>query len=494
MLRRTASACAPVEAIIKTRINQVGRYSVPSRNDLDGLGFKITKIDGEDTTDEELDEMRELEDFIYYCGIPNGEKDRDHFDTFLRKVIRDSLTLDQINFELVKDDKGELLAFYPVDASTIRVATENYTPDDTLDLEKPEDLDEIRYVQIIDGQIVAYFTYDELAFEVRNPRTDVKHQPYGYSEIEVVIREITSFLDSIDYNSRFFRQGGMTKGILNIKEDPAGIGTHGTFTSFKRQWRTQVTGQKGAWKIPVFQLPGEVEFINLEQSKGDMVFETFSTYLINMICAVYQIDPAEINFPNQGGVGGGSSSLFNGDDSKVRQSKDKGLFPLLQFIENFINKHIVSTISDKYAFSFVLEDAENQEKRVAIDRQRVSTFMTVNELREEKGLKPLENGDIILDPYFMQSQQAGGGGGGGFDFSFLDSEEEIETFDENTEELNENIEKSIVFEEFDPEVSKKLAKSNFYRQLEQMRGSNSHDDGVDGNIAECLQSIPGEQL
>lgn len=103
-----------------------------------------------------------------------------------------------------------------------------------------------------------------------------------------------------------------------------------------------MTGQKGAWKIPVFTLPGELEFINIAQSGGEMVFEKWINYLINIICAVYKIDPAEINFPNNGGVGGKGSSLFSGDKDKVDQSKAKGLLPLLQYIENVINKYIIS--------------------------------------------------------------------------------------------------------------------------------------------------------
>lgn len=60
----------------------------------------------------------------------------------------------------------------------------------------------------------------------------------------------------------------MIKEILNLKDPPQGIGDRHVLESFKIQWRTQVTGQKGAWKIPVLNLPGEIEFINLQQSGG----------------------------------------------------------------------------------------------------------------------------------------------------------------------------------------------------------------------------------
>lgn len=155
-----------------------------------------------------------------------------------------------------------------------------------------------------------------------------------------------------------------------------------------------------------------------------MVFEKWVNYLINIATAVYKIDPAEINFPNNGGVGGKGSSLFSGEEGKYNQSKDKGLYPLLQFIENTINKYIVSEFSDDYVFIFEGVNEKSEEAKLDIDKKRVETFMTVNEIRAERGLEPIEGGDIVENPYFMQSKMQAGGGGddGGFDFDFGDDD------------------------------------------------------------------------
>ena len=463
ILKQLATKVAPISAIINTRITQVGAFTSQSRFNDNALGFKIKPINPEkDVTEDMEKEILELEKFILNCGFSDS-KSRDSFDTFIRKIVRDSLTLDQVNFEIIRDDDDKPFEFYAVDASTIRAATDDYTPDDELvpeDGEELSDEDEAKYVQVIEGKVTAWFTEDELAFSVRNPRTDVNIQPYGLSEIELIMKQLSSYLEAEDYNMRFFQQGGMTKGILNIKEDPNGISGQRGLESFKRQWRTQVTGQQGAWKIPIFQLPGNLEFINIGTQNGDIVFEKWINYLINISCAVYQIDPAEINFPNNGGVGGKGSSLFDGQNDKVESSKDKGLYPLLQFLENMINHYLISDFSDEYVFTFIGMDKESEESRLRNDQIEVSNFKTVNEKRQERGLEPLDHGDIILSPYYTQAMSMGGQGGGdnGEMFSIYGDDEDgdLETEDENDidEDLNADftvgnipMEKSFLFKE-----------------------------------------------
>ena len=84
----------------------------------------------------------------------------------------------------------------------------------------------MKWVQVIDGTIVPGFTAKELAFGVRNPRTNINLQPYGFSELEMLIQQVTSHLYAEEYNSKYFSQGGTTKGIINIKSDPNGTGNN----------------------------------------------------------------------------------------------------------------------------------------------------------------------------------------------------------------------------------------------------------------------------
>ena len=400
--------------------------------------------------------------------------------TFIRKIVRDSLTYDQMCFEVIPDRKGKPAEILAVDAATIRAASENYQADQTwMEMVPNKKNEEVKWVQVVDGTIVSWFTARELAFGVRNPRTNINLQPYGFSELEQLIHQITSHLYAEEYNSKFFSQGGTTKGIINIKSDPNGVGNKEQLDSFKRQWRAQVNGMTGAWKTPVLQVPNGIEYINVSQSNREMEFEKWMNYLVNIVCAVYQIDPAEVNFPNNGGVSGNGGSVFeSSQEVKLKNSKDKGLKPLMRFIESIINKFVVSKFSQDYVFVFTGLDEKSEEEKAELDTKQVKTWRTVNEIRKEHGEKPLENGDIILDPsylnYIQQKEMAAQQGEMGGDEEMMGDESNEEEPDYSDymsgedEEQSENPDESEDYSDYmsDDEENTEKSESRLIITLE----------------------------
>lgn len=394
-----------ISAIVLTRVNQISAFSQPARFTRDGIGFEITLRDPKAApTADQKKIILSLEMFLENCGY-TYDPGRDSFDTFLRKFVRDSLTYDQGTFEIVPDRIGRPAEFYATDAATIRAATLETRPGE--DFITSDQVTDYNWVQLINGQAAITFSSSELAFCVRNPRTDINVQPYGFSELEVLIHQITSHLWAEEYNSRYFSQGGTTKGILNLK------GTNISkeqLDAFRRQWTAQVAGMTGAWKTPVVSVEG-LEYINVSQSNREMEYEMWMNYLINICCAVYQIDPSEVNFPNRGGAGGGGGGGLGdgGIEERLKNSRDKGLRPLLRFIESMINRHIIYRFSRDYTFNFIGLDQETEQDRLEISDKQVRTYKTINELRKEKDMDPIDGGDVILDPtytnWLLQQQQ-----------------------------------------------------------------------------------------
>jgi Phage portal protein len=449
VLRKMATKDAVVSSIITTRVNQVSSFTVPARFNRSGVGYEISLRDPNETpSKEDQKTMVAIEQFLENTGFDN-DNSRDDFDAFIRKLVRDRLTFDQVTFEIVPDRKGRPAEFFAVDASTIRVATERLNETTGWKEAKIKRNEEIKYVQVIDGTIQAYFTANELAFGVSNPRTDLNIAPYGFSELEMLIHQITSHLWAEEYNSRFFSQGGTTKGILNIKGNASNPIEPTQLDAFKRQWTSQVSGMTGAWKTPVVSAEG-LEYINVSQTNREMEFEKWMNYLINIACAVYQIDPSEINFPNRGGASGsGGGGLGDGGiEERLSHSRDKGLRPLLRFVESMINKYLVSRFDPKFVFSFVGIDAKSESEIAELEAKQVKVWRTINEIRKANDEPPLkEGGDIILDPSYIQylsaqaqqeqqKQMMAMGMGGQDDGG--DDEEDVES-----EEVSEDVEKSM---------------------------------------------------
>ena len=169
-------------------------------------------------------------------------------------------------------------------------------------------------------------------------------------------------------------------------------------------------------------------------------------YLINIVCAVYQIDPSEVNFPNNGGVAGTGGGVFeSSNEVRIKNSKDKGLRPLLRFVESMINKYIVSQFSEDYVFAFTGIDEKSEEEKVDLQNKEVKFCKTINEIRKEKGMDEIENGDVILDPSWlsyiqqkdMQPSQMGGFGALGTEETPEDTETEESPYEDNGDNISE---------------------------------------------------------
>lgn len=421
IMRRVAHQLSLVSAILQTRCNQIASFSAPFRQ-TKSLGYVVKHKDpGHLTTRSEVEFIKELEAFIGSCGHhvqnPHTSKKRDDFETFLKKIVRDSLTYDQTCFEVVPDRRGKPFEFLAVDAATIRIAAPegslvgpnaSWVERDSTDLRgapfKMRQMYEFdsenppAYIQLVNGQIENIYARDELAFGVRNPRTDIYVQGYGYGEIEQLVSILTAHLYAEEYNRRFFMQGSAPKGILNLKGEnfqPDMIET------FRRQWRANVEGVENAWRTPILQAEQGVEWINLNPSNKDMEYGQWMEYLIKITSAVFLIDPAELNFDLHGGVQ--QTPLFESSQEwKLKASRDKGLKPLLRFIEKLINEHVIDRIDDHFTFQFVGLDELTEQEKHELRKEQIASYMTLNEIRVAEDLDEIEYGDFPLNPTYIQ--------------------------------------------------------------------------------------------
>lgn len=373
-----------VNAIIKTRINQIASFCEVQK-DKYSTGFRVFKKGKENQkmTRAEEKRAREIEDFILNCG--KGDSwESDDFDTFVRKIMRDSLIYDQMCFEVVRDRKGQPHSFYAVDASTVRVAES--IDDDTYNAKSKKKIKGYypSYVQIDNQSVVSEFYPWEMCFGLRNPTSSITNYGYGFSELEEMVTTITSILWGDEYNRKFFSQGSAPKGIIRVDSSvqPAKI------QEFKQQWQAMTSGVYNAWKTPVLEA-GKMDFVNLQTSNRDMEYGKWNEYLIKTVCSIYCIDPSEVGFYLNGGEG--TSTVFeSGSEHKFKNSKDKGLYPLLKFAQHRFNKFLVQQYDPEYTFNFVGLDVLTKEQELNMVVKKVGSFITLNEAREEMGYKPLQ--------------------------------------------------------------------------------------------------------
>lgn len=426
-----------IKAIIETRKEQVADFAQPQR-DKYSTGFIIEpkRKFGEkqkDLTKAQEKRIHELTEFILYCGADPNSWTGDNFETFLRKSIDDTLTFDQWTFENIFTLGNELAEFMAVDGSTFRFAdTQNLTDEKKIKGYFPA------YVQVYQGRVVNEYYPWELCFAIRNPKTNIYSNGYGVSELEDLIHTVTAILNADAYNANYFKVGSNPKGILKVTN----LMNAGRIEEFKDKWQSEMTGVANAHKIPIIEAE-KLDFISTQQSNKDMEYSNYQEFLIKIACAVFKIDPAEINFPMSGSSE--QKPLFEGNNAaRLKFSKDKGLKPLLNFVQFHINNNIFRLLDPEYEFRFVGLESQTAKEELEDDVMKIQNFMTLNEIRNKNGLDPVPNGDVILNPIYAQQMQMAMMGGGASNENVyneygVDDEEEENPFSNN----DKNVEKSL---------------------------------------------------
>lgn len=405
MMRTMVDQTPILSAVVLTRQRQMRRFCRIAEGGK-GPGFNIKAKDPSAKLGEpEKQSIQLLEGFFTHCGWESNPRQRarlkrDNFSNFMAKLTRDSLIMDSaaIETEYKRDKARGLDGLYAVDGATIRLCNEDGYEGD----------DELFALQVVEGQIRSAYTYDDLIYVPRNPRTDVTVGGYGMSETELLVKVVTGFLNAMTYNNKYFDSNSIPKGLLHLSGDYS----QDDLSAFKRYWNSMVKGINNAWTLPVMvskNQESKASFENFGVDVNEMMFSKWMTFLTSIICAIYGMAPDEINFES---FSNGPSSLSGSDtEEKLINSKDKGLRPLLSYFEDLFTDYVVAEFSDKYVFRWSGLDEIDMKQQW--DEEK--TLLTVNEARKTRGWDEIKDevlgnaplNQTLMGPY-MQSLQASG--------------------------------------------------------------------------------------
>ena len=415
-----------ISPILWTRINEVRRFAVVQRDE-HSIGYEVRIRDKKRTaTAAERRKCQEAEKFIGRCGnwSDSDIQTRYMFGDFLAMLTHDALRFDQGCAQILYDMKDEKpAAFLSMPSHQIRRAVPRAVRA-PMGLEAffgatnlggtPENPDFVQVDKRL--TVVGAWPARKLLFGVRRPRSDAESYGYGWPELDELIKVLRALLDSMDYNMAQFHQGILTNGMLKVRAKY----TQEQFKMFKRQLRAMMVGVRNAHRVPYLQVnPDEkedIEWLDFKKSNKDQEFSQWMGFLLKVACAVYMMDPAQINFIY--GTEGVKSALSqgSGENTRVLLSQDRGLWPLLSAIAEWVNKWIIWPMDPSLHFAFVGMDAKTPEEKLRIRKLRLETTDTVDELRAEDDKAPMPDGtgDCILSPTWIQyaAQKAAAAGGG----------------------------------------------------------------------------------
>jgi hypothetical protein len=413
-----------VSAIIQARIDTLLRFSRPQLKKFD-MGFRVVKRDlTEEYSEIERQEIENIQAFIYNCGRLENTPDDDKmlFGEFLKMIVRDALTFGNVAIEKVKTRRGALHRFRPVPAESIYhinetapkkqiedhlksvkrtlLPTSDNNPLTTRKVNE-QDLDYYKYVQVsYDNRPLAVFGDEDMIFRLFNPQNFADGNGYCYSPLEMAIINITHHMNTEQYNSNFFTHGQAAKGVLHLK----GTVTQSQMTAFRRQFYNLINGAQHAWRTPIIAGLDDVQWVPMAGGSKDMEYLNYNMHLMRNICTQFQIDPTELGLDML--ITGGKAMRAESNASKIEFSRERGLYPILMFIEDVINRDIIPAVdieySKKYKFQFEGYTDETPQTEVALLQAEMTVNKTMNDLltaaRKETIKHPV--GDLPMNQAF----------------------------------------------------------------------------------------------
>jgi hypothetical protein len=415
-----------ISSIIQCRVDTAARFSRPEHRRHE-MGFRFFKRDNNsDYSDQERDEIAMLEDFIYNCGRREGvpTEDRILFGEFLKLIVRDAITFGHVAVEKVKTRGGGLHRFRPRPAESVYLinkqlpkatvardaaaAKKLYEPksdnDPRLDQEvnTPEHEYE-KYVQVsYDNRPLNTFGDEDMIFKLFNPQNFVDSRGYCYSPLELAIITVRSHLDVENFNANFFTHGYASKGVLHLK----GTVTQQQLANFRRSFYNSITGQQNAWRTPIVAGLDEVQWVPISASSREMEYINFNNHLMRILCTQFQIDPMELGLDYLVSSNGRSNMQQASSEYKVNYSRERGLLPILTFIEDMINCDILpaldKNLAAKYKFTFTGYTDETPQTEIAQLQAEVSVYKSMNDVLRQAQKDPIKHkiADLPLSAAF----------------------------------------------------------------------------------------------
>lgn len=394
-----------VSAILQCRVDTLLRFSRPEHRRFE-MGFRVVKRDrNAEYSNDELAEVAAIEDFIYRCGRTEGTPadERMLFGEFLKLIVRDALTFGHVSIEKVKTRAGGLHRFRPLPAESVylinkRVSKNQITQEQIASKQtfgKPlsdndpkrdqqvneEDIEYYKYVQMsYNMQPLAHFGDEDLIFKNFNPQNFADSNGYCYSPLELAIINITNHLNVENYNANFFTHGYAARGVLHLK----GTVTQSQLMNFRRQFYNSISGQQHAWRTPIVAGLDEVQWVPMSGSAKEMEYINFNNHLMRVICSMFQIDPVELGLEYLASANGRSPMQQANNEYKIEYSRERGLYPILMFVEDMINSDLMpaldKNLANKYKFVFTGYTDETPQTEIAQMQAEMTVFKSMNDL------------------------------------------------------------------------------------------------------------------
>lgn len=294
-----------------------------------------------------------------FFAMPDREHD---WPQWLRMMMEDMLVLDAATIYPRRSRKGEMYGLELVDGATIKrvIDPTGRTPAPPMPA----------YQQILKGIPASSFTYEELLYRPRNPRTN---KLYGFSPVEQVIVTINLALSRQASQISYYTHGSAPNLLISVPKE----WTSKQIMEFKQWWDSLLAGnieqRSGTQFVP--------DGVKPVDTKEMILKDQFDEWLARIVCYAFSVSPQPfIKEMNRATA-----------ETNHSAAMAEGLQPVMQWVKGTVNAAIVKWWGyTDITFDWVQDDKTGPKEKADIHCAYVDRkIVTPNEVREELGREPL---------------------------------------------------------------------------------------------------------
>lgn len=372
----------------------------------------------------DIQQVKRIKEVKQFFNNPNGNDES--FNFLIRSVVRDILEIDAGVWVKVFNKAGKMVQLFARDGGTFLKNPDihGYLGNRASYVPMPgqfedEESKKTFYANTV-VQSAAYFQYGwvammpipfgtrEIVYMMRNSRSD---SIYGRSAVEVLQDVLQTLIYGATFNLDYFINNNMPDGVIQL------LGANQEQMNAFRERFEQQFKKKDSWgnwrkifhKYPISN--SEVKFTPFALKPQEMAIIEQQTWFTKLVWSCFGVTPSELGYTES------SNRATEMVQSKV--FRRKAIRPMLRVLEYHINTQIMPEFGyDDIEFKFNDYDiGEDLERHKLFEIQLKSGIRTINEVREDIGLQPVEGGDKV-----QGTQQED-------DFGFEDQFNEDEEYD-----------------------------------------------------------------
>lgn len=314
------------------------------------------------------------------------------------------------------------------------------------------------YEYHLDGQKVVYKPTDIIHIKTPNPLSLLR----GLSPLQACNKRVSTDNEARNFIKSLLENSGAPGGILKIMGDIA----EGMSDRIASMW-AKSTGGQNRGKMAV--IPEDVEYIPVSLDLNEMDFSGITQMTETRILSVLGVNPVQL-----GVLSGQGGSTFNNVAEANLNFYLKTIIPLQKMVMDALTKD--SDLNPNQAIRYRMDTtkvpdlaAKRMERFEVLQGGWDSGWVTMNEVRAEAGLPPMENGDELK----QQSSP----------WDFPDDEDDMEIEEEAEEKDIEYVSKNLTALE---DMQKALKLADEEREQKDLQSAESLRAIADEGYADLL--------